>query len=312
MNLSRIDYMKSARIWVYASITLTVLSLIVLSTVGLNKGIDFTGGMQFDVQYSGDVTQAAVTTATEKVSAHPQVQKAVAKTAGESSFLVTTPELNADQKTALVKDLTAVGNGFKLLGENHVSGSVSTELTKKALMAIAIAAILQIIYIWIRFDLKFGITAVVAVLHDVTITLGVISILRIQINSPFVAAVLTILGYSLNDSVVVIDRIRENLPKRGKNESLAQLVTRSMQEVIHRSLYTVTTVLMTLLALILFGGESIRDFVLTMFIGMTLGAYSSIFICSALWLFWSQYEEKHGKVIGKGSNQKGKLKPSRA
>jgi preprotein translocase subunit SecF len=313
--LTRIDYMKSARYWIYLSITLTVLSVVAIFSLGLKKGIDFTGGIQLDVQYAGDVTQAQVDSAVAKVIGESRyVQMTEAKGEHQSGFLITVPEISDAKKADLLKALEAVGPSFKLAGEDNVSGSVSNELTQKAAMAIAIAAVLQIIYIGIRFDLKFGVTAVVALLHDVVITLGLMSILRIEINSPFVAAILTVLGYSMNDSVVVIDRIRENLPKRGKKESIEALVTRSMQEVIHRSLYTVATTEIALLALIALGGDSIRDFVMTMFIGITLGAYSSIFICSALWLYWTKWEEqRQGQNAGSaGKKPKGKLKPSKA
>lgn len=311
--LSRIQYMKSAKNWLILSVVLTLLAALALSTLGLNTGIDFNGGTTYDITYEGDVSQGTVSDAvTHVVGNAGAVQKTETKGAETSGFLVTVPELTAEKKEALLAGLEGAGPSFTLVGEDNVSGSVSSELTKKAFLAIAIASVLQILYIWIRFDLKFGVTAVVGLLHDVVITLGLVSVLRIPINSPFVAAILTILGYSINDSVVVIDRIRENLKQRGKNESTRDVVTRSIQEVIHRSLYTVLTTLLALLALILLGGHSIRDFVFTLFIGITLGAYSSIFICSALWVYWTEYQEKHGRPAKSKGAQKGKLKPSKA
>jgi preprotein translocase subunit SecF len=308
--LMSIDYMKNAKYWLYFSVFLTIISLIGIFGLGLNKGIDFKGGLHLDIQYNSAVTQSQVSQAAEKaLGTQPQVQQTETKGGSQSAFLVTVPELTAEQKGALLKELGAVGGEFKVVGEENVSGSVSSELTRNAVIAIAIAAVLQIIYIWIRFQFKFGITAVIALVHDVVITLGLMSLFRIEVNAPFVAAILTVLGYSMNDTVVVIDRIRENLPSRGKHETVEQLATRSIRDVITRSLYTGVSVQIMLLALMVLGGDTIRDFVTTMFIGITLGTYSSIFIASALWVFWTKYEEKQAKASGK---QKGKLKPSKA
>lgn len=310
--LTSIDYMKNAKYWLLFSIVLTVVSLGAIFGLGLNKGIDFAGGLHLDVQYGSVVTQNQVSDAVAKsISESAQVQQTETKGGTQSAFLVTVPELNAEQKATLLQDLGAVGTDFKVVGEETVSGSVSNELTRNAAIAIIIAALLQIAYIWIRFQFKFGITAVVALVHDVIITLGLMAIFRIEINAPFVAAILTVLGYSMNDTVVVIDRIRENLPKRGKHESVEELATRSIRDVITRSLYTGVSVQIMLLALMILGGDTIRDFVTTMFIGITLGTYSSIFIASALWVYWTNYEEKHAKNAPK-QQQKGKLKPSKA
>ncbi|HLO02526.1 MAG TPA: protein translocase subunit SecF [Symbiobacteriaceae bacterium] len=308
--LTRVDYMKNAKYWLYFSIVLSVVSLVAIFALGLNKGIDFAGGLHLDVQYGSVVTQNQVSDAVQKsIGEAAQVQQTETKGGNQSAFLVTVPELNAEKKDAMLKELGTIGTDFKVIGEENVSGSVSNELTRNAAIAIIVAALLQIIYIWIRFQFKFGITAVLALVHDVVITLGLMAIFRIEINAPFVAAILTVLGYSMNDTVVVIDRIRENLPTRGKHETVEALATRSIRDVITRSLYTGVSVQIMLLALMILGGDTIRDFVTTMFIGITLGTYSSIFIASALWVYWTNYEEKHAKSSGK---QKGKLKPSKA
>lgn len=312
--LTSIDYMKNAKHWLIFSIIFTVVSLGAIFGLGLNQGIDFTGGLHIDIQYGSVVTQNQVTDAVVKaIHEEPQVQQTETKGGTESAFLVTVPELSAEQKERLYTELGAIGTEFNVAGEDTVSGSVSSELTRNAAIAIIVAALLQICYIWVRFQFKFGITAVVALVHDVIITLGLMAIFQIEINAPFVAAILTVLGYSMNDTVVVIDRIRENLPNRGKHESVEALATRSIRDVITRSLYTGVSVQIMLLALMILGGSTLRDFVTTMFIGITLGTYSSIFIASALWVFWTKHEEKQGKVTGhhKGGH-KGKLKPSKA
>jgi len=309
--LHRINYMRAAKYWVIMSIVLTIAGLGAFAIMGVNKGIDFTGGVMLDIQFEKTVTAHEVESVVSKsVGGNFQVQKAQIKGAAEgtaSEYFIRTPELSMDGREKLYKDLEQVGK-YKRISEDLVSGSVSAELTQKAALAVAIAAVLQIIYLWFRFQLKFGLTAVVALLHDLVITLGVVSLFRIQVNSAFVASILTILGYSINDTVIVFDRIREHLRDKKKGEDLAALVTKSIQETITRSIYTVLSVLITLAALLIWGGDTVWDFALTLFIGLTSGMYSSIFIASALWLFWQQWEDQRKKP----SAGKVKTKPARA
>lgn len=302
MWLTRINYMKNAKYWLVFSVVLTVVGLAALGVMGLNTGIDFTGGNQYDIQFEQKVTQADVEQAVNKVVEGAQVQASQVKgdtTTVGAGYFIKTPELNETQRADLLKALDAVGKN-KVVGEDNVSGAVSKELTSKAGLAIGVASLLQLIYIWLRFDMKFGVTAVVALLHDTIITLGMMAIFRVQVTSAFVAAILTVLGYSMNDTVVVIDRIRENLHARKKGESLVAMTTRSIQEVITRSLITGVSVQVMLVAMLIWGGDSIWDFSLTLLIGITSGTYSSIFIASALWLFWTEATEGRKKPAGKG------------
>jgi preprotein translocase subunit SecF len=307
--LHRVNYMKDAKYWIVFSIVLTLAGLITFGVMGLNKGIDFTGGMRFDFKFEKTVSQAEVASVVEKAIGSNDVSIQTAEVKGQATggdeFFVRTPDLNNDQRTKMLGDLKGLSN-YEKVSEEQVSATVSGELTRQAILAVIIAAILQIVYLWFRFELKFGVTAVVALLHDTLITIGVVSLLRIQINSPFVAAILTILGYSINDTVIVFDRIRENLQHRKKGESLADLTTRSIQETITRSIYTVLTVEICLLSLVFFGGDTIRDFVMTLVVGITSGMYSSIFIAAALWVYWQEWEDRRHKTAPK------KAKPARA
>jgi preprotein translocase subunit SecF len=299
--MTRINYMKYAKYWIALSIALTIAGLVAFFTFGLNVGIDFTGGHLLDLKFDQAVTTAQVQEVVARVvTGDVVVQKAEVKgeeAGSKSEFLVRTPELSQEAREKLKKELEQLGK-YQVVSEDQVSGTVSGELRNRALLAVAIAAVLQILYLWWRFDLKFGVTAVVALLHDVVITIGLVAIFRIQVNAPFVAAILTILGYSINDTVIVFDRVRENLASRKKDEDLVALTTRSIQEVITRSIYTVLTVLLTLVAMLIWGGETIKDFAWTLFIGMSSGMYSSIFIAAALWLYWQQWEESQKKRAG--------------
>lgn len=295
--LTHVNYMKYAKHFLVFSLILTVLSLGAFFTKGLNLGIDFRGGLMLDLQFEQAVTtdelRTGITNSLGDVD--PQIQQTEAKGTDKpeaTEFLVRTPELTAEQKAKLFEDLKAVG-AYTVISEEDVSGSVSSELTQRAVLAIAIAAVLQVIYITIRFQFRFGVTAVVALVHDVVITLGLLSLFQVQINSNFVAAILTVLGYSMNDTVVVIDRIRENLHARQKGESLEAMTTRSIQEVVTRSIYTGVSVQMMLIAMLIWGGETIFDFSLTMLVGMTAGTYSSIFVAAALWFFWERSVGEH-------------------
>lgn len=305
--MHKVNYMKYAKHWITVSIVLTIAGLLAFFVMGFNKGVDFTGGMLYDLKFEGQVTSKQVSDAASKVFGGEAVVQG-AENKGDTSgseFLLRTPESTREQQDKLFKELESVGKYTKI-SEDQVSGSVSTELRDRAILAVIIAAVLQIIYLWIRFELKFGVTAVVALLHDTIITIGMVSLFRIQINSAFVAAILTILGYSINDTVIVFDRIRENLAKRKKGESLEDLTTRSIQEVITRSLYTVFTVEFTLVALLIWGGETLKDFAWTLFIGITSGMYSSIFIAAALWLFWQNWADKRHKTAVKPSSKPAK------
>jgi preprotein translocase subunit SecF len=302
--------MKSAKAWITMSIVLTLLGVGAIFARGFNKGIDFTGGLFYDIRFDQAITSAQITDAAKKsLNAEVVVQKAEVKGTANGTaieYFLRTPELKEDQQLKLKADLKQLGN-YTIISEDQVSGSVSTELRDQAILAILIAAVLQILYLSVRFQFKFGVTAVVALLHDVIITAGAVALFGIQINSPFVAAILTILGYSINDTVIVFDRIRENLARRKKGEDLEALTTRSMQEVITRSIYTVLTVLFTLACMLVWGGDSIWDFALTLFIGITSGMYSSIFIAAALWLYWQKWEDANRRAAAIK-----KIKPAKA
>jgi len=258
---------------------------------GLNLGIDFTGGLLLDLQFERTVTIEQVRTVMNSaVGIDAQIQQVEPKGAESpeaTEFLVRTPVLSEEQKAALYDSLNHLGS-YTVIGEDAVSATVSSELTNKALLAVAIAAVLQVIYISIRFQFRMGVTAVIALLHDVIITVGVLAIFQVEVNSTFVAAILTVLGYSMNDTVVVMDRLRENLHSRQKGESLEDLASRSIQEVITRSIYTGISVQIMLLVMIFLGGSTILDLATTLFVGILAGTYSSITVAAALWFLWER------------------------
>lgn len=302
--LTRINYMRYAKQMLGFCIVTVILSLVAVGVLGLNTGIDFTGGDLLDIQFTGQVTSSQVEQAAEGIlGTVPQVQQveAIGDNADQvTEFLIRTPEMSPEVRTQFMNAMQEISS-MTVVSETNVSATISRELTMNALLALGIAVLLQVIYIWFRFELKFGVTSVVALIHDVIITLGVMSLLQIQLNSTFVAATLTVLGYSMNDTIVVFDRIRENLHKRKKGEDLEELATRSIQEVITRSLYTGVSVIMVLIALLIWGGATLQDFTATLLIGTIAGTYSSVCVATTLWLFWAKADEgkKREKVARK-------------
>ncbi len=260
------------------SIVVLLAGIISLAVQGLNLGIDFTGGNIIQVRFEESVTSGEVR---EVFSQHVKEAFSVQET-DENNFFVRTPVLTEEQSNLIIAGLTSQFGKNEILRNEHVGPVIGKELALNALYALIIAAVLMVIYISFRFEFKFGIAAVVSLLHDVIVTVGVFSMLQIEVDSAFVAAILTIIGYSINDTIVIFDRIREN--RRGsRKEDRATLVDRSIMQTLTRSINTVLTTLFPLIALILLGGATIKAFVLALLIGIASGCYSSIFIASPFW-----------------------------
>ncbi len=254
-----------------------------------NLGIDFTGGDLINITFKSDVTVARVRDALREVN----LEKSGIQMSGSKSMILRTPVLDDKRQADLLSTLTKKFGPYERdkLRIDKVGPVIGKELTTKALLALLIASVLMIIYITVRFELKFGIAAIIALLHDVFVVMGIFSIFWWEVDSAFVAAILTIIGYSINDTIVIFDRIRENLKKRKKGEDLETLVNNSILQTMTRSINTVLTVIMVLVALLIFGGSTIRFFTLAMLIGVISGAYSSIFNASPLWIVFKNLEK---------------------
>ena len=184
-----------------------------------------------------------------------------------------------------------------VLQESTVNPIVSQELARSALYSVLIASIGIVIYVTIRFEYRFAITAIIALLHDVFLVITMFSLFQIEVDLPFIAAILTIVGFSIHDNIIIFDRIRDNLKhtKLKTVQDVEDVVNSSIRSTLVRSINTVITVLVTALALYIFGGETIRNFTLALLIGLTFGAYSSIFIASQLWVQWREFDLKKQK-----------------
>lgn len=248
----------------------------------LNYGVDFTGGTLVQVRTAEGITDADLREALGGAQA-----PAVTRFGADNEFTIRAPvvaEAETDQVANEIRATlgAALGAGtFEVVRVEAVGPTIGAELQTKAALAILLSFLLTLIYIAIRFEFRFGLAAIIATVHDIVVTLGFLALFRIEISLPTVAAILTVLGYSLNDTIVVFDRIRENLNKKGgRREDPVHLIDRSINEVLPRTVMTSMTTLAVLFTLLVLGGAVIRDFTIVLILGVVIGTYSSIFVAS--------------------------------
>lgn len=266
------------KIFYIISLLVILPCLASLVVQGLNKGIDFSGGSILSVKMESKVTVAEVRSVLDELD----LSKGEVQKSGED-FYIRTPELDQEQTAALLAALEKKFEKVTFLSSQSVGATIGSELTRNAILALLIAAVLMLIYITIRFEWTFGVAAVLAILHNVVVVLGVFSFMQWEISSAFIAAILTVIGYSINDTIVIFDRIRENLRSSRKRGDNADMVNTSIMQTLNRSVNTVLTSAFPLVTLLLLGGTTIKLFVAGMLIGFVVGAYTSIFIASPLW-----------------------------
>lgn len=300
--MTKIDFMGKRKIFYIFSILIMIVGLISYIVQGFNYDIDFTGGTVLEINLH-KVPSAAEIAELEKLTKQITGTQTpiVRKIEDGKKIMINAHEVHGKKKTELSKQtrdklFNAIAQKYNLKKEDLVSyqnvgAVVSSELKSQAIWAVVIASVLILIYIAIRFEFKFGTTAVAALLHDILIMLTVYTLFRIPVNSSFIAAILTVLGYSINDTIVVFDRIRENRRIQGKMD-LKDLVNLSMNQTIGRSLSTAATVVIVLFVLYFLGVQSIKEFALPLLIGVISGTYSSIFIATALWFDWESSTRK--------------------
>lgn len=284
--MTNIKFIQNRKKWYLVSVVIIVAGLISMMVQGVNFGIDFTGGNMMELAISDSTSIDDMRTYLDGQDFRYSIQEA-----GDSRYILRTEEIDESTSSDLIEGLEGEFGEIIVERNEKVSASIGEELTRNALMALGIAALLMIVYITFRFEFLFGIAAVLALLHDVLITIGIFSIFQIEVNSAFVAALLTILGYSINDSIVIFDRIRENLNKKMKLSN-DQVVDLSINQTLFRSVSTSFVIIIVLLSLFFIGGATISDFVLAMLIGSVFGTYSSIFIASPLWIDMSARKKR--------------------
>ncbi|UWR59141.1 protein translocase subunit SecF [Phaeobacter inhibens] len=304
------DFFKRWKLWLGISALMIVVGFASFALQGLNFGIDFRGGTTIRTESTteidvgtyraaleplelGDITISEVFDPTFAEDQHVAMVRIQAQADGESI----SGEVIADVNAAL----DAVAPGIKFVSVESVGPKVSGELVQTAVLAVALAIGAVLIYIWLRFEWQFALGAVAALVHDVVLTIGVFSELQIKFDLAIIAALLTIVGYSLNDTVVVFDRVRENL-RRYKKKDLAEVLNISINETLSRTVMTSVTTLLALISLYVLGGDVIRGFVFAMIWGVIIGTYSSIFVASTI-LLWLGVKRDWTKPSNTAGNQ---------
>lgn len=280
--------------WFLLSALLVLPGLISMAVQGFNLGIDFTGGTMLDLKFAQPVNVTQVRdTLKDYHLEHSTIQLALAGNDDKSQYvLIRTKVLDETERRVVLTGMEQKLGKFDVQRIEKVGAVVGSELTRQAALALLVSWLLMVGYISYRFEFKFAISGIIALIHDVIIVLGVFSIFKLEIDASFIAALLTIIGYSIHDTIVIFDRIRENLKTHRKTESFKDMVNRSIYQTMTRSIYTVLTVLFTTVALYVFGGETTKNFSLALLVGFTLGAYSSIFNASPLWVTLKEMAER--------------------
>ena len=275
-----INFNKFYKLFNLISLGLVVASILLLFIKGLNFGVDFKGGTLIELR-SND-KNINVISLRQSFSQMNLGDFNVKKFGNENDFLIKIEkkDTSANAIEVIKKDLTSsLGGSFNFRRVENVGPKVSSELLKSGIIAIALSLAAMLFYIWIRFEWQFSLGAILALFHDVIITLGLFSLFSLEINLSIVAAVLTIVGYSMNDTVVIYDRVRENL-RKFSDIKIYELTNISINETLSRTIITSVTTLLALLSIYLFGGEILKGFSLAMIMGVVFGTYSSIYIAN--------------------------------
>ena len=263
------------------STSLVIISLLLLIFKGLNFGIDFKGGTLIELRSTD--SKISISSLRNNLNQMNLGDVSVKNFGNETDFLIKFEiNDNKDVIEEIKKNLdNSFGNSFSFRRVENVGPKVSAELLRSGIIAISVALTLMLIYIWIRFEWQFSLGAILALFHDVLVTLGLFSLLGLEINLSIIAAVLTIVGYSMNDTVVIFDRVRENL-KKYSDIKIYELTNISINETLSRTLITSITTLLALLSIFFFGGEILKGFSLAMIFGVVFGTYSSIYIANTV------------------------------
>lgn len=271
---------EKKRIWFGISLTIIALGLVFMLMRGFNWGIDFTGGnmLHFDIHQTYELVEV------RDSLGRLDIKEIEAKKAGDTGqeLIIRTVDLSKEMQTKILDTLNQKWPETELVRAEAIDAIIGKELQRQAAIALIIANIGMLIYITFRFEFKSAVAAVLALVHDVLIVLSFYAIFNVPVDSTFIAVILTIVGYSINDTIVIFDRIRENL-KDMRKIPFDEVANLSISQTVSRSVNTSVTTLFTITALFLLGGETIKDFTLALIVGVSAGTYSSIFIASPLW-----------------------------
>lgn len=285
------------------SLIIIILGMALAGVRGFNYGIDFTGGTLIEINMKQYVTTDAIKEVTDQFDPNMQINYIGEDKDGIQ--LKTTVDLNNENRTKLFGQFASKYDLVQkdLVKSEQFGPSIGKEIKTKAVVSVVIATLAMLVYISFRFTVDFGIAAIIALIHDVFVVLALYSIFQIPLNSPFVAAMLTVVGYSINDTIVVFDRIRENMIG-AKRDSFGEVADLSINQTLSRSINTSLTTLLAIVALYIMGVDSIKEFTLPLIAGISIGVYSSIFIASPIWVLINKStRKKQIKKLGAASSK---------
>ena len=287
----KFDFIGKRKIWFIISSLLIITSLVFFIVRGFNFGIDFLGGNLMEVKFKQDVSVSELRKVMEGIG----YGNSILQSTESDQYIIRTLPLEISEKTKILDSLDkSIGIERPLVQDRQVAAGFSQQITKYALIAVAISLAGILIYIWIRFEVRFAIVAIIELLHDLLILLGFYAITYREFNTTSIAVILTILGYSLSDSIVVFDRVREELRLR-KKDKFYDVVNYSVNKTLMRTIGTTVTTLFPVIILLIIGNQTLKDFAFGLFIGVLAGNYSSIFIGSPLIVVWNNRFPKYKK-----------------
>jgi len=293
----KFDFIKNRRMAYIISAVIILIGLISIIFQGFNLGIDFAGGTLIQIRFDKSVSVTEV----RNVLSEFNLSQSTIQNLSENEFVIRTEKIDSEQRKEILSVFRENLTDLEILRVETVGPIIGENLKKLAFYAFLLAFIGIILYITMRFEFKFSIISILALSHDCLIVLGIFSLLQKEITISIVAAVLTIVGYSLNNTIVILDRLRENI-KFKTREPFENLINMSINQSLSRTINTALTTIIPILALYFFGGNILSDFALALFIGMIAGTYSSIFIASPLLIEWNKIFKIHQKsirIIGK-------------
>lgn len=284
--------------WFVISLSLvTLCAIIAIFIVRLDLGIDFVGGVRMQVGLEQEASVDDVRSLVDDLGVQEPVVQSVSGSSGTNAFMITAEEMTQEQQDQVRAELNnRYGVAEGSIGVEEVGGSFSKETTNRAFIAIAIAVVAIIAYLTLRFEFKFAIPAIVALVHDVGLTLGIYAASNRLVTAATVAAILTILGYSVHDTIVIFDRMRENATFM-KKETYSEMADLSIAQTMVRSINTTICVVLPLLAILIFGGPTLKDFAFALTIGVITGTYSSFFVATPIAVLWKEREPRYRKRV---------------
>lgn len=289
----RFDIIGRKKLWFGVSAALILACVISLAVKGLNWSIDFNGGSRLVTNAAAGVSVDDIRTTLKGAG----FSDAVVQTIGDQGFQVTFPELS-DEEENRVAEVLGSSYGITVDSWNSVSATFGRQIIESMLWAMAAAWFLIIIYVSVRFEYKFAIATIIALIHDLIVTVGVYSITGREVTTATVVAVLTVLGYSLYDTIIIFDRVRENAA-RVRRGTYGAIVNTSIWQVMNRSIITSVLTLLPVACLFIFGGETLKDFAFALMVGIASGTYSSIFVAAPILVLWKEREKKYSPGRGK-------------